>query len=80
MRTLIYKRTHSGDPDPKTSVFGHHDCMGEVREWQFDAAIGIGGVGLEPQNHRIAGKLTWIGIGPQVIDRRFCDLKQEHPR
>jgi hypothetical protein len=68
MRTLIYKRTHSGDPDPKTGVFGHHDCMGEVREWQFDAVIGIGGVGLEPQSHRIAGKLTWIGIGPQVID------------
>jgi hypothetical protein len=68
MRTLIYKRTHSGDPDPKTGVFGNHDCMGEVRGWQFDAVIGIGGVGPEPQSHRIAGKLTWIGIGPQAID------------
>jgi hypothetical protein len=68
MRTLIYKRTHSGDPDPKTGVFGNHDCMGGVRGWQFDAVIGVGGVGQEPQSHRIAGKLTWIGIGPQVID------------
>jgi hypothetical protein len=65
MRTWIYKRTHSGDPDPKTGVFGNHDCMGA---WQFDAVIGIGGVGQEPQSHRIAGKLTWIGIGPHAID------------
>ena len=42
--------------------------MGEVRAWPFDAVIGIGGVGQEPQSHRIAGKLTWIGIGPQAID------------
>jgi hypothetical protein len=68
MRTLIYKRTHCGDPDPKTGVFGNHDCMGQVRAWRFDAVIGIGGVGREPQRHRIAGKLTWIGIGPQMID------------
>ena len=67
MRILIYKRTHSGDPDPKTGVFGNRDCMGTVRGWLFDAVIGIGGVGREPQRHRIAGKLTWIGIGPQAI-------------
>jgi hypothetical protein len=67
MRTLIYKRTHSGDPDPKTGVFGNHDCVGEVREWPFDAVIGIGGIGQEPQDHRIAGKLTWIGVGPLAI-------------
>jgi hypothetical protein len=67
MRTLIYKRTHSGDPDPETGVFGNHDCMGKVRDWPFDAVIGIGGVGQEPRNHRIAGKLTWVGIGPQAI-------------
>jgi hypothetical protein len=65
MRTLIYKRTHSGDPDPRTGVFGNNDCMGEIRAWPFDAVIGIGGVGDEPKRHGIAGKLTWIGIGPQ---------------
>jgi hypothetical protein len=68
MRTLIYKRTHVGDPDPQTGVFGNHDCMGSVRGWQFDAVIGIGGKGQEPQSHGIAGKITWIGIDPQKFD------------
>lgn len=67
MRTLIYKRTHTGDPDPQTGVFGNHDCMGEARAWDFGAVIGIGGVGNEPKRHGIAGKLTWIGIGPQRL-------------
>lgn len=67
MQTLIYKRTHEGDPNPKTGVFGNCDCMGSVRGWDFDAVIGIGGVGQEPQRHRIAGKLTWIGIDPKKI-------------
>lgn len=64
MRTLVYKRTHAGDPDPVSGVFGNHDCMRSVRGWKFDAVIGIGGVGSEPRRHRIAGKLTWVGIGP----------------
>lgn len=64
MRTLIYKRTHIGDPDPETGVFGNNDCMGSVRERQFDAVIGIGGIGREPKSHGIAGKLNWIGIDP----------------
>jgi hypothetical protein len=68
MRTLIYKRTHIGDPDPKTGVFGNRDCMGSVRRWQFDAVIGIGGIGREPKSHGIAGKLAWIGIAPQKFD------------
>jgi hypothetical protein len=63
MRTLIYKRTHSGDPDPKTGVFGCNNCMKTVRGWVFDAVIGIGGIGREPECEGIAGKLTWIGIG-----------------
>jgi hypothetical protein len=75
MRTLIYKRTHIGDPDPTTGVFGNHDCMGSVRGWPFDAVIGIGGVGREPKGHRIAGKLTWIGIDPERI---FCE-PPDHP-
>jgi hypothetical protein len=51
MRTLIYKRTHTGDPDPETGVFGNNDCMGEVRCWDFDAVIGIGGIGEEPRRY-----------------------------
>jgi hypothetical protein len=64
LQIFIYKRTHSGDPDPRTGVFGNNDCMGRDRGWQYDAVIGIGGVGAEPRRHGIAKKLTWIGIGP----------------
>lgn len=64
MRTLIYKRTHSGDPDPATGVFGNNGCMGRDRAWSFDAVIGVGGIGREPERHCIARKLTWVGIGP----------------
>jgi hypothetical protein len=63
MRTLIYKRTHNGDPD-KTGQFGIHDCMGRVRTWAFDAVIGVGGMGAEPRSHGLNGKVNWIGIGP----------------
>jgi hypothetical protein len=69
MRTLIYKRVHNGDPDPETGVFGNNDCMGSVRERQFNAVIGIGGIGQEPRNFGIDGKLNWIGIGPIYAGR-----------
>jgi len=64
MRTLIYKRTHESDPNPQTGVFGNNECLGQVRGWSFDAVIGVGGIGREPQRHGIARKLTWVGIGP----------------
>lgn len=64
MRTLIYKRTHEGDPDPATGVFGNHNCMKSVRAWNYEAVIGIGGNGPEPRSKGIAEKVTWIGIGP----------------
>jgi hypothetical protein len=63
MKTLVYKRTHVGDPNPD-GVFGIYDCMGRARGWKFDAVIGVGGIGDEPARHGIAGKVTWIGIGP----------------
>jgi len=47
--------------------------MGSVRRYRFNAVIGIGGIGKEPRDHRIAGKLTWIGIGAE----KFDDL--DHP-
>src|SRR4051812_12792912 len=74
MRTLVYKRTHSGDPDPASGVFGNNNCMRSVRGWNFDAVIGIGGVGAEPIRHGIAGKLTWVGIGP----RKTGDPRRPH--
>src|SRR5688572_21024013 len=63
MRTLIYKRTHPGDPDD-AGRFGIFDCMGRVRSWGFEAVIGVGGLGPEPRSHSLDGKINWIGIGP----------------
>ena len=67
--TLIYKRVHCGDPDPETGVFGNHDCMKSIRERQFDAVIGIGGIGREPKSWGIDGRLNWIGICPRPHGR-----------
>jgi len=66
MRTLIYKRTHPGDPDGK-GQFGIHGCMGRVRTWRFEAVIGVGGTGAEPRSHGLDGKVNWIGIGPHKM-------------
>lgn len=62
MRTLIYARTHTGDPDAR-GRFGVHDCMGPVREWDFQAVVGVGGRGAEAKSYGIAYKLTWVGVG-----------------
>ena len=68
MRTLIYKRTHNGDPDPETGEFVVHDCMGRVRTWDVEAVIGVGGLSAKPRS--MAGKVNWIGIGPRR-ERRY---------
>ena len=62
MRVLIYKRTHNGDPD-RLGRFGIHDCMGSVRKHEFDAVIGVGGIGPEAQANGIGGQINWIGVG-----------------
>jgi hypothetical protein len=62
MRTLVYKRTHNGDPD-KLGHFGIYNCMGRIRSLRFEAVIGIGGLGSEAESNDIAGKINWIGIG-----------------
>jgi hypothetical protein len=67
MRTLVYLRTHSGDPDEE-GLFGIHDCMDQVRCWCFEAVIGVGGMSAEARSWGIAGQVTWIGIGPQKHD------------
>jgi hypothetical protein len=69
VRTLIYKRTHNGDPDD-AGCFGCRDCMGRVRSWHFQAVIGVGGLGADAHAAGIAEKLTWIGIGPPQEQRR----------
>jgi hypothetical protein len=69
IRTLIYKRTHEGDPDESTGVFGNGKCMGQVRSWKFKAVIGVGGIRPWAKHKGIARKLTWMGIGTHT-DRK----------
>jgi len=64
VRVLVYKRTHNGDPD-QDGRFGVYDCMGAVRHRDFDAVIGVGGIGPEAHANGIAGQVNWIGIGPR---------------
>ena len=52
MRVLVYKRTHNGDPDT-SGCFGVYDCMGAVRDWEFDAVIGVGGIGPEARASQV---------------------------
>ena len=84
---LIYKRTHSGDPD-EAGQFGINDCMGQVRRWNFDAVIGVGGVGAKARSLGIDERVNWIGIGPhkEVVAgtarssrdlRSFCSIRRE---
>jgi hypothetical protein len=63
VRIMIYKRTHTGDPTPD-GVFGLSDCMGRVRAREYEAVIGVGGTSAEPQACGIAGRVTWVGLGP----------------
>jgi hypothetical protein len=62
LKTLVYKRTHRGDPD-ESGCFGIQDCMGRVRSYDFDAVIGVGGISSQPRAQGIAEKINWIGLG-----------------
>ena len=63
MNTVIYKRTHTGDPE-ESGVFGIHDCMGRIRDWNYDAVIGVGGKRPWPGDEGIALKINWVGVNP----------------
>lgn len=80
MRVLVYKRTHNGDPDAD-GCFGAYDCMGIVRDREFDAVVGVGGIGPEAQANGIDGQVNWIGIGPHkryVEDKRGPEILFDH--
>lgn len=66
-RILVYKRTHNGDPN-EAGEFGCNNCMGTVRNWDFDAVIGVGG--LSSSRYRMVGKITWIGIQPLETEQQ----------
>ncbi|HNW97987.1 MAG TPA: hypothetical protein PKK00_06215 [Bacteroidales bacterium] len=75
MKVLIYKRTHKGDPK-KEGIFGNQDCMGRIRNWNYDAVIGIGGKTAWKEDLDIKYKINWIGLEPKKIksnDGRKCD-------
>ena len=61
MKVLIYKRTHTGDPEP-TGTSGINDCMGQIRKYEFDAVTGAGGIGQEPTGYGSDREINWVGI------------------
>lgn len=61
---LVYRRTHTGDPNDG-GIFGFNDCMKSVRDWEYDAVIGIGGTSPDRGYEEIKEKITWIGICPK---------------
>lgn len=67
MATLVYKMTHSGDPDSNLGCWGVSDCMGQVRGYGFDAIIGIGGRSWWSSEISREGELIWIGVDPQEV-------------
>lgn len=38
--------------------------MGRVRNYDFEAVIGVGGIGREPKTQKIDRRINWIGITP----------------
>jgi len=47
--------------------------MGIVREREFDAVVGVGGIGSEAQANGIDGQVNWIGIGAH---KRYVENKR----
>lgn len=79
MKILVYKRTHHGDPGIE-GCFGIADCMGSVRDRDYDAVIGVGGLGAQAQAHGLAGEVNWIGLGPhkQHVGKRGPEVTFDH--
>ncbi|MGJ0484305.1 MAG: hypothetical protein ACR65R_07200 [Methylomicrobium sp.] len=72
---LVYRRTHTGDPNDD-GVFGCHGCMKSVRDWEYDAVIGIGGTRPDRGHEAIKERITWIGIYPKKTDPTPEDLEK----
>ena len=64
LNTIIYKRAHSGDSD-RFGPFGVHDCMGQVRRWNFEAVTGVGEKRPLAANEGIARKVRRVCISDQ---------------
>lgn len=77
MSILTYKRTHVGDPN-EAGEFGIYDCMGRVRDYAFDAVIGVGGIGAEPKSYGIDRKITWVGVSPRRVGNAASIVMFKH--
>jgi hypothetical protein len=77
MRIFVYVMTHLGDPD-QHGCWGCHNCMGEKRSWDYEAVIGVGGVGAKADG--FSGKLKWIGRGPhkRTVGKRGPKVTFDH--
>jgi hypothetical protein len=79
LKTLVYKRTHNGNPD-ESGIFGIYDCMGRVLGWPFDAVIGVGGKSPWSGHEGIARRINWVDIDPDQRDASSpCGLVQGAP-
>lgn len=38
--------------------------MGQVRDFDFDAVVGVGGDGQKAKDSGVAGLVNWLGVGP----------------
>jgi len=38
--------------------------MGKIRAYAYDAVIGVGGIGKEPESFGIDRRINWVGINP----------------
>ncbi|MDD5463258.1 MAG: hypothetical protein PHG00_16825 [Methylococcales bacterium] len=85
MKILVYRRNHKGDPNNATKTFGINDCMGRVRDWEYDAVIGIGASKLWPGSEGIKEKITWVGFGITKAHKRnatnedVARMKKDNP-
>ena len=63
LNVLIYRQKTTNDPCA-CGIFGiaKKDCMGQQRDWNYNAVMGIGGVSATAVNANIDRKLTWVGI------------------
>ncbi len=58
-----------------------NSCMGRVRDYKFDAVIGVGGIGSEAQSYGIDRKINWVGINPTRHDspgKRASEVTFDH--
>ena len=57
--------------------------MGTVRDREYDALVGVGGIGTDAVSNCIDGQVNWIGIGPHKVyveNKRGPEVMFDHFR